>query len=204
MKAHLLLLAFVIGGASLVYQSGKWPPKHPQPLAKSATAPLAAPKGVPLGVGTVVSSHFYPLVPARHVPLRYIYVQAGQRIRKGEVLAKFADHTFVVAHTAGLITLQDIDAAGVTVGPFPQLWFTEVVPFRLRLPLSATNVALCSGQQVLVKNRAHPTQFVLGKVSTVVVEGLSLRIDLRLQTVGAAPVPAGAQVLAEALPPLVQ
>ena len=197
---YLILLVFVVGGGGLFYQSGLRAAKHPNPPERPLAARVV--KGIPLGGGTVLINHFYPLIPPRRVQVRYIYVIAGQHVSKGEVLAKFEDHTYVVARAAGIIT-QPTDPAVAITDAFPRLWLTETAPFRLRLPITAASVSLCPGQQVRVTSRAHPTQLVTGKVGKVLIDKAFMLIDLRLQTVSPQSLPVGAQVLVEALPPQV-
>jgi hypothetical protein len=200
MKAlYFLLLSCVLIGAGCYYQSGKWA-KSPVAARPPAVLPPAS-RGWPLGVGTVLSHHFYPLARANRGPVRYMYANAGQRVAKGELLVKYEDHTYFVAPTAGLIV--QVDSPVSSSSSFPSLWFEEAFSFRLRLPLTVASSALCPGQQIRLLRKLDATQLLTAKVSSVTVDGPFLLLNLRLQTVGKMLVPSGAQVRVEALLPLV-
>ncbi|MGI4870871.1 MAG: hypothetical protein ACRYFX_06790 [Janthinobacterium lividum] len=196
--AYFLLLSCLLIGAGFYYRSGRRANASPVALL----TPARAQRGLPLGVGTVLVHHFYPLVRANRGPVRYLYANAGQHVPKGELLVKYEDHSYFVAPLAGLIVQPDSPAT--TLNSFPALWFDEAFSFRLRLPLTATNRTLCPGQQVRLLSQLRTTQLLTAKVGSVTVDGRFLVLSLRLQTEGNTLVPVGAQVRVEALLPLVE
>jgi hypothetical protein len=193
----LLLLTLLTGMGTFCWRA-------PQPKVSAtnvALLPVATPTaGVLLGVGTVVSSYSFPLARPRRGPIRHLYVADGQYVRKGELLLKFYDHTFLLAPMAGIITQFSRTALDERSAAAPDYFFTARTPFRLQLsdPVKAT---LLAGQRVQVQSTHDPAQVVTGELLTSSTTNSSSQfIDLRLLTVGHEPLRAGSQVRISALP----
>lgn len=164
--------------------------------ASAAVAPAAARPAVGplLGVGTVLTSHSFPLARHRHGPIKHLYVEGGQHVRKGELLLKYYDYTFLLAPTAGIVTQLADTLHKQHSGAEPAFFFTQVTPFRLRLPAGSASDTLAVGQQVQVQSTQHPAQVVTGVVVAIHPASAALLLDLRLLTIGQEPLPAQAQV----------
>jgi hypothetical protein len=201
MKLLSLLLLVFLTGAGLSYWQGHWAASP-----ASAVAPPAAVQSVRgplLGLGTVLTSHSFPLAMHRHGPIKHLYVADGQHVRKGALLLKYYDYTFLMAPAAGIIT-QLADTACHHSGAEPIFFFTEATPFRLRLTVSSASDTLAVGQRVLVQSTHHPAQVVTGILLAIQPDNASLLLDLRLLTIGHEPLPAQSQVRVTSLPGPVQ
>jgi hypothetical protein len=171
-----------------------------KPPIDVAPLPVALPpSGALLGVGTVVSSYSFPLARPRRGPIRHLFVADGQHVRRGELLLKFYDHTFLLAPMAGIITQFPRTALDNLSAAAPVYFFTARTPFRLHLS-GAVKATLRVGQQVQVQSTQHPAQLVTGELLTSLSDSSSQLIDLRLQTVGHEPLRVGTHVRISALP----
>jgi multidrug efflux pump subunit AcrA (membrane-fusion protein) len=198
MKLFLLFLLVLVVGAGLFYWRGQGATASIRTTiapseVRSATGPL-------LGEGTVLASHSFPLALYRHGPIKHLYVDDGQHVRKGDLLLKFYDYTFLMAPTAGIITQYSTMARAGNPGAEPEFFFTEATPFRLRLAATSTSAALAVGQRVQAQSTQHPAQVVTGVLSAIESDSAALLITLRLLTVGHEPLPAQAQIQLHALP----
>ncbi|MGI4865132.1 MAG: hypothetical protein ACRYFZ_14510 [Janthinobacterium lividum] len=192
MKLFLLFLLALLASAGLLYWRGWWAPK---PVSAVIHAAAARPKVGPLlGEGTVLISHSFPLPVYQHGSIKRLYVEDGQHVRKGELLLKYYDYTFLSAPTAGIISQFYTLARDQRSQGEPVFFFTEVTPFRLRLPTSSASDTLAVGQQIQVQSLQHPAQVVTGVLVAIQPDSFALLLDLRLQTVGHEPLPAQAQV----------
>jgi len=192
MKLFYLLLLALLAGTGLFCWRGQWATK-----TANAVAPAAATRpalGHLLGVGTVLTSHSFLLARYRHGPIKHLYVEGGQHVRKGELLLKYYDYTFLLAPAAGIITQLADTLRKQHSGADPVFFFTEVMPFRLRLPASSVSNTLAVGQQMQVQSTQHPAQVVTGVLVGIQPTSASLLLDLRLLTIGHEPLPAQAQV----------
>jgi hypothetical protein len=192
MKLFSLLLLVFLAGAGLSCWRGHWAASP-----ASAVAPPAAVQSVRgplLGLGTVLTSHSFPLAMHRHGPIKHLYVADGQHVRKGELLLKYYEYTFLMAPAAGIITQLADTACTHHLGAEPIFFFTEATPFRLRLPVSSASDTLAVGQRVLVQSTHHPAQVVTGILLAIQPDNASLLLDLRLLTIGHEPLPAQSQV----------
>jgi hypothetical protein len=113
-------------------------------------------------------------------------------MRKGALLLKYYDYTFLLAPTVGIITQLSDTPRNNGSGTEPVYFFTESTPFRLRLPTSSASDTLAVGQQVLVQSTQHPAQVVTGVLLGIQPDSASLLLDLRLLTIGHEPLPAQA------------
>jgi hypothetical protein len=192
MKLFLLFLLVLLAGTGFFCWRGQWATK-----TASAVAPPAAtrPELVPLlEVGTVLTSHSFPLARYGHGPIKHLYVQGGQHVRKGELLLKYYDYTFLMAPTAGIITQFADTLPKQGSGAEPIFFFTEATPFRLRLPTSSASDTLAVGQHMQVQSTQHPAQVVTGVLVNIQPDSAALLLDLRLLTIGHEPLPAQTQV----------
>lgn len=197
MKSLYLVLLAAVAGVGLYWWRGV---RAKGPVAAGQLVAVRPVVGASLGVGTVLVSHSYRLAAYRRGPVRRMFVAAGQHVRKGELLLRFYDHTYLVASTAGIITQQPNSAGADQPGADPVFLFTELTPFRLRLPGSRASALVAAGQKVRVQSTQHPAQLVTGVVLASQLEGPTVLIDLRLQTVGPEPLPTAAHVQVNALP----
>jgi hypothetical protein len=192
----LLLLALLTGMGTFCWRA-------PQPKVSAtnvAFLPVVHPAvGALLGVGTVVSSYSFPLARHQRGPIKHLYVADGQSVRKGELLLKFYDHTFLLAPMAGIITQYPRTALDERSAAAPSYFFTARTPFRLHLSGPA-KAPLLVGQRVQVQSIQYPTQVVTGELLASTFASASLFIDLRLLTVGPEPLRVGTQVRIRALP----
>jgi multidrug efflux pump subunit AcrA (membrane-fusion protein) len=191
----LLLLALLASMGTFCWHAQR--AKLPIDVAPLPVAPPAA--GALLGVGTVVSSHSFSLAMPRRGPIKHLFVADGQYVRRGELLLKFYDHTFLLAPMAGIITQFPRTALDQLSAAAPVYFFTARTPFRLRLS-GAAKTALRVGQQVHVQSTQHPAQLITGELLTSLSDSSSQFIDLRLQTVGHEPLRPGTQVWISVLP----
>jgi hypothetical protein len=192
MKLTSLFLLALLAGVSFFSCQDHWATKSASVAAHPAAAGPAL--GPLLGMGTVLTSHSFPLALHRHGPIKHLYVEDGQHVRKGELLLKYYDYTFLMAPTAGIITQYSDPARTHGSGAEPVYFFTEVTPFRLRLSASSASDTLAVGQQVQVQSTQHPTQVVTGVLLGIQPDSASLLLALRVLTVGHEPLPAQAQV----------
>jgi hypothetical protein len=192
MKLPSLLLLTLLAGAGLFYWWGHWTAKTASVVVHPAvTRPAPGPL---LGAGTVLISHSFPLALHRHGPIKHLYVEGGHHVRKGELLLKYYDYTFLLAPTAGIITQFPDTPRTYRSGAEPVFFFTEVTPFRLRLLTNSASGTLTVGQQVQVQSTKHPTQVVTGVLVDIQPDSAALLLDLRLLTIGHEPLPPQAQV----------
>lgn len=192
MKVLALLLLAFLAGVGLFYWPGHWATK-----TVSAVAPAVAVQSVPeplLGVGTVLTSQSFPLALYRHGPIKHLYVAGGQHVRKGDLLLKYYDYTFLMAPAAGIITQFADTMHKQNSGAEPIFFFTQATPFRLRLPVSSASDTLAVGQRVRVQSTQHPAQVVTGILLAIQPDSASLLLDLRVLTTGHEPLPAQSQV----------
>lgn len=192
MKLFLLLLLALLAGTGLFYWRGHWATRTASPAIHAAAARPA--RADLLGVGTVLISHSFPLPLYHHGPIKHLYVEDGQHVRKGELLLKYYDYTFLLAPTAGIITQFSDTARNQRSGAEPVFFFTEVTPFRLRLPAGSASNTLAVGQRVCVQSTQHPAQMVTGVLLSIHPDSIALLLDLRLLTVGHEPLPAQSEV----------
>jgi hypothetical protein len=192
MKRSCLFLLVFLTGAGFSYWSGHWATKTANAVVLPAeTQPKLGPL---LGLGTVLISQSFSLALYRHGPIKHLYVEGGQHVRKGELLLKYYDYTFLMAPAAGIITQFSDTARTHRSGGEPVFFFTKVTPFRLRLPVSLVSDTLAVGQRVLVQSTQHPAQVVTGILLAIQPDSASLLLDLRLLTTGHEPLPAQSQV----------
>ncbi|TDN36741.1 HlyD family secretion protein [Hymenobacter sp. UV11] len=199
MKLSSLLLLALVAGAGLFYWRGQWITR-----TVSAAVPPAATQpapGVLVGVGTVTTTYSFPLARYRHGPIKHLYVGDGQHVRKGELLLKYYDYTFLTAPAAGIITQLADTAHNNSSGAEPVYFFTEVAPFRLRLLTSSASNTLAVGQQVQVQSLQYPNQVVTGVVVGIQPNSAARLLDLRLLTIGYEPLSPQAQVQVRILQP---
>lgn len=192
MKLFSLFLLIFLAGAGLLY----WP-RHGAAKPASAVALPANTQpevGPLLGLGTVLTSESFPLAQYRHGPIKHLYVEGGQHVRKGELLLKYYDYTFLMEPAAGIITQFSDTLDKQNLGAEPIFFFTKATPFRLRLPASSASATLAVGQRVLVRSTQHPAQVVTGLLLASQPDSGSLLLDLRLLTVGHEPLAAQSQV----------
>jgi multidrug efflux pump subunit AcrA (membrane-fusion protein) len=192
MRLSSRLLLALLAGVSLFSCQEHWATKSASVAAHPMTTQPAL--GALLGVGTVLTSHSFPLALYRHGPIKHLYVEGGQHVRKGELLLKYYDYTFLMAPAAGIITQFADTLRNRRSGAEPAFFFTAVTPFRLRMPASSSSDTLALGQQVQVQSTQHPTQVVTGVLVAIQPDSASLLLDLRLLSIGHEPLPAQAQV----------
>jgi hypothetical protein len=197
--SSLLLLVFLVS-ISLFYWWSHWPTRTASAIAHPAVTRPAL--EVLLGVGTVLTSHSFPLARNRHGPIKHLYVEGRQHVRKGELLLKYYDYTFLLAPTTGIITQFSDTARNQHSGAEPVFFFTEVTPFRLRLPTGSASHSLEVGQQLHVQSTQHPAQVVTGILLAIQPDSAAFLLDLHLLTVGHEPLPVQAQVRVTRLPRL--
>jgi hypothetical protein len=198
MKLFSLLLLVFLTGAGLSCWRGHWAPSPASAVALPATVRSVI--GPLLGLGTVLTSHSFPLALHRHSPIKHLYVADGQHVHKGELLLKYYDYTFLMAPAAGIITQFADPLYKHNSGAEPVFFFTEATPFRLRLPVSPASDTLAVGQRVQVQSTQHPAQVVTGILLAMQPDSASLLLDLRLLTTGHEPLPAQSQVRVTSLP----
>ena len=200
MKLFSLLLLVFLAGAGFSYWLGYWATKTASAVALPAeTQPQLGPL---LGLGTVLTSQSFPLALHRHGPIKHLYVEGGQHVRKGELLLKYYDYTFLMAPAAGIVTQFADTIQKQHSEAEPVFFFTEVTPFRLRLPTGSVSDTVAVGQQVQVQSTQHPTQVVTGMVVGIQPDSAALLLDLRLLTIGHEPLPTQTQVRVSRLPSL--
>jgi multidrug efflux pump subunit AcrA (membrane-fusion protein) len=200
MKLFFLLLLALAVGTGLRYCWDSWTPQPASAPVQAVREPPAL--GALLGVGTVLTSHSFPLALYRHGPIKHLYAEDGQHVHKGDLLLKYYDYTFLMAPTAGIVTQFFTSARDQQSQGEPVFFFTEVEPFRLRLPAGPADDTLAVGQRVQVQSMQHPAQVVTGVILAILPDSAALLLDLRLLTVGHEPLPAQAQVRVTRLPNL--
>jgi hypothetical protein len=192
MKLSSLFLPALLAGVGLFSCQDHWATKSASAdVYPAATRPTVGPL---LGVGTVLTSHSFPLAQHRHGPIKHLYVEGGQHVRKGELLLKYYDYTFLMAPAAGIITQYADTPHTPNSGAEPVFFFTEVTPFRLRLSTNSARDTLAVGQRILVESTQHPAQVVTGTLLAIHTDSASLLLELRLLTTGREPLPIQSQV----------
>jgi hypothetical protein len=201
MKLFFLLLLALLASGGTFYWHTQW---AKAPAIAADPLPIVPPVvGASLGVGTVVTSYSFPLAMPHRGPIKHLFVTDGQQVRKGELLLKFYDHTFLLAPMAGFITQFPRTALDKLSEAAPRYFFTARTPFRLRLP-GAAKASLVVGQRVQVQSTQQPAQLVTGELVNTTYDGSSCFIDLRLLTVGHEPLRTGTQVWITTPPALVK
>lgn len=200
-KILTLLLSLVSTGSGVCYLTDNAAPRKAAVSSLPPAYAWQAPDfvGPLLGAGVVVRNHSYNLVAPSRGHIQTISGQPGQHVRRGEVLVKLAPTAFVVAPADGIVT-QYLAANGEYVGhAAPVARFTELTPFRLRLPQSAAGPQLAPGQFLQVQSAADARQGVTATVVGSAPAGEFLLVDVRVRTASPEPLPADAPVVVHAL-----
>ncbi|MDF7814883.1 HlyD family efflux transporter periplasmic adaptor subunit [Hymenobacter sp. YC55] len=155
--------------------------------------------GASLGKGTVLSSRSYMLLTSTRGRINGVFFQAGQQVRKGDILVKFADQSFLVAPANGIVTQRLVETGEYLQSEVPVAAFVELSSFRLQLVLNDRSLALRPEQLVQVQSREQPNQGLTAAVVASTFEGDVLTLDLRLRTSSSEPLKAGTSVHVHAL-----
>jgi biotin carboxyl carrier protein len=161
--------------------------------AGAALAPTSA-ASTSLGEATVLTSHTYTLLAPTSGRIHRSYIEPGQVIKKGALLLKFENYTFLLAPANGIVTQPLVTYSDYVPRLAPIAQFTELYPFRLRLPLASGQAQLKPGDLLQVQDSQHPAQSVRGVVVSRSVENNVQLLDLRLRNLSAGPLPEGDKV----------
>lgn len=197
-KAILALLA-VSTGADTDLMSGEWKEEAHKEIAglesdaRRESWQATAFVGASLGNGNLLNSRSYKLVALNKGRVNTVYFQAGQQVRKGDLLIKFADQSFLVAPTDGIATQRFVENGEYLQSGVPIAGFVELSSVRVQL-LSDSPTALRPGQLVQVQSREQPHQGLTGSVVASSLENGVLLLDLRLRTSSTEPMEKGTSV----------
>jgi biotin carboxyl carrier protein len=180
-----------------------WMGQHdsPTPAVAMANAASLTPtsEGTTLSEATVLTSHTYKLLAPTSSRIKRSYIELGQRVKKGAILFKFDNYNFLVAPAAGIVTQQLVTYGQYVPHLAPVALFTELYPFRLRLPPAAGVTQLKPGDLLRVQDSQHPTQLVTGVVVANAQENGAQLLDLRLRSLSSDPIPEGDKVQVKVL-----
>ena len=197
MKLIYVLVVAVAAGLGIRWWTGQQASSSPalaMASAASAAAPTPANEDNSLGEAIVLTSHTYMLLAPTSSRLKRSYIELGHVVKKGAVLLKFDNYNFLVAPTAGIVTQQLVTYGEYVPHLAPVARFTELYPFRLRLPLAAGAAQLKPGALLQVQDSQHPSQLVTGVVMASSPESGAQLLDLRLRTLGPDPIAEGGKV----------
>jgi multidrug efflux pump subunit AcrA (membrane-fusion protein) len=167
----------------------------PQAAPTPAVAALTAmPATASLGEATVLTSRSYTLLAPTSGHIKRSYIELGQVVTKGTLLLKFENYTFLIAPANGIVTQQLVTYSDYVPHLAPVAQFTELYPFRLRLPLTSSQAQLKPGDVLQIQDSQHPTQRVMGVVVASSLKDDARLLDLRLRSLGSGPIPEGDKV----------
>jgi biotin carboxyl carrier protein len=197
MKLVYALAVAVAIGLGIRWWLGQQAPSAPA-VATASAAPVGAlmpaSKGTPLGEATVLTSHSYTLLAPTGSRLKRSYIELGHVVKKGAILLKFENYNFLVAPTSGIVTQQLVAYSQYVPHLAPVARFTEIYPFRLRLPLAPGTAQLKPGDLLQMQDSQHPNQLVTGVVVADKSENGAHLLDLRLHSLSSDPVAEGSKV----------
>jgi biotin carboxyl carrier protein len=197
MKFIYVLVVAVAAGLGIRWWTGQQASSSPamaMASTASAAAPIPASEDTSLGDATVLTSHTYMLLAPTSSRLKRSYIELGHVIKKGAVLLKFDNYNFLVAPTSGIVTQQLVTYGEYVPHLAPVARFTELYPFRLRLPLATGTAQLKPGAVLQVQDNQHPSQFVTGVVIANSPENGAQLLDLRLHALSSDPIVQGNKV----------
>ncbi|UOQ68654.1 HlyD family efflux transporter periplasmic adaptor subunit [Hymenobacter volaticus] len=144
-------------------------------------------------------SRSYKLLTSTKGRINDVFFQAGQQVRKGDILVKFADQSFLVAPAHGIVTQRLVETGEYLQGGVAVASFVELSSVRLQLATDNHASALHPGQLVQVQSRDQPNQGMTASVVASTLEDELLTLDLRLRTSSPEPLEAGTPIQVHAL-----
>jgi multidrug efflux pump subunit AcrA (membrane-fusion protein) len=196
MKFVYVLLVTAAAGLGVRWWMGPQAATTPT-VATLTTGSVAAPAPAAttsLGEATVLISRSYMLRAPTSSRVKRSYIELGQVVKKGAILLKFENYNFLVAPATGIVTQQLVAYTEYVPHSAPVARFTELYPFRLRLPLLSSRVQLKPGDLLQVQDNQHPTQRVTGVVVASSLENGARLLDLRLRSLSQDPIQEGDSV----------
>jgi biotin carboxyl carrier protein len=199
MKFVYALLAAIAVILGVRWGIGQYGSPSPAVAVASAASLTPTSEGTALGEATVLTSHTYKLLSPTSSRIKRSYIELGQRVKKGSILFKFDNYNFLVAPASGIVTQQLVTYGQYVPHLAPVAQFTELYPFRLRLPPAAGVMQLKPGDLLRVQDSQHPTQLATGVVVANAQENGAQLLDLRLRSLSSGPLPEGDKVQVKVL-----
>jgi multidrug efflux pump subunit AcrA (membrane-fusion protein) len=197
MKLVYILIVALAAGLGAHWWTGQ-PASNSLAVAAASAAPVTAltatSEGTSLGEATVLTSHTYTLLAPTNSRIKRSYIELGQRVKKGAILLKFDNYNFLVAPASGIVTQQLVTYGQYVPHAAPVARFTELFPFRLRLPLATGTAQLKPGALLHVQDSQHPSQFLTGVVVANSPGNGTQLLDLRLHSLSSDPIAEGSKV----------
>jgi hypothetical protein len=192
MKSIYVLVVAAASSLGVRWWSGQQ--AAPSSAVAIASVAPATSEGTALGEATVLTSHTYMLLAPTSSRLKRSYIELGHVAKKGAILLKFDNYNFLVAPTSGIVTQQLVTYGEYVPHLTPVVRFTELYPFRLRLPLAAGTAQLKPGALLQVQDSQHPSQLMTGVVVVSAPENGAQLLNLRLHTLSSDPIAEGEKV----------
>jgi hypothetical protein len=176
MKSIYVLVVAAASSLGVRWWSGQQ--ASPSSAVAIASVAPATSEGTALGEATVLTSHTYMLLAPTSSRLKRSYIELGHVAKKGAILLKFDNYNFLVAPTSGIVTQQLVTYGEYVPHLAPVVRFTELYPFRLRLPAGTAQVKPGALLQVVVSAPENGAQL----------------LNLRLHTLSSDPIAEGEKV----------